>query len=231
MKKIGLIGGISWVSTIDYYRYINTMVNETLGGLQYPELIIYSFNYAEIKKNNDANDWDRTLEMLTGAARKLEAAGAEALILCANTMHLIADELQEQIGIPILHIAEATAEEISRNGIKKVALLGTKFTMEKEFFHKKLLAKGIEAIVPSAQDREFIHQTIFDELGKGELKAGTKARYQEIIRKMEEMGAGGVVLGCTEIPLLIKPEDVSIPVFDTTLLHSRAAAHFITGER
>ncbi len=227
MKKIGLIGGISWVSTVDYYKYINEGVNVGLGGLNYAECLIYSFNYADIKKNNDANDWDKTLQMISQACLHLKASGAEAIVLCANTMHLIADKLQKNIELPVIHIASATASEIKKQKLRKVGLLGTKFTMELDFFTSKLKEQNIEVIIPDAADKTFIHHTIFEELGRGLLLPQSKHRYISIINKLKEKGAEGVILGCTEIPLLIKQEDVSIPVFDTTKIHSQAAVDFI----
>ena len=227
MKKIGLIGGISWVSTVDYYKYINEGINEKLGGLNYAECLIYSFNYADIKKNNDANDWGKTLNMITQAADHLKASGVEAVILCANTMHLIADELEERIQLPVIHIASATADEIAKQKIKKVGLLGTKFTMERTFFTSKLKEHSIDVVIPNDEDREFIHYTIFEELGRGLVLPESKARYISIINKLATQGAEGIILGCTEIPLLIKPEDVSIPIFDTTKIHSKAAVDFM----
>jgi aspartate racemase len=229
MRKIGLIGGISWVSTVDYYRYINEGINVRLGGLNFAECIIYSFNYAEIKKNNDANDWDKTLKMISEASMHLKASGAEAIVLCANTMHLIADKLATEIELPVIHIAEATALEIKKKDLKKVALLGTKFTMELDFFTDKLKDHGIEFLIPDTNDRDFIHYTIFEELGRGRLLPESRQRYINIINTLQAKGAEGVILGCTEIPLLIKPEDVSIPVFDTTLIHAGAAIDFMLG--
>ncbi|RED26520.1 aspartate racemase [Flavobacterium cutihirudinis] len=227
MKKIGLIGGISWVSTADYYRLINEGINERMGGLNFSECLVYSFNYADIKKNNDANDWDLTFKMLLKGCEFLKSGGAEAIVLCANTMHLIADKLQEAIGIPLIHIAEATSAEIQKKDIKKVALLGTKFTMELDFFKDKLAANGIEAIIPENQeDKDFIHYTIFEELGRGLVTEETKKRYLEIADDLIKNGAEGIILGCTEIPLVIKPEDVSVPVFDTALIHSKAVVDF-----
>ena len=229
MKKIGLIGGISWVSTADYYKYINEGINEKLGDLNYAECIIYSFNYSDIKKNNDANDWDKTLEMISDASLGLKASGAEAIVLCANTMHLIADKLQERVKLPIIHIASATAVEVKKQNLKKVGLLGTKFTMEMDFFTSKLKEQNIECIIPDENDRAFIHYTIFEELGRGLIKEESKARYISIIKKLIAQGAEGIILGCTEIPLLIKKEDVAIPLFDTTLIHSKAAVEFMLG--
>lgn len=226
MKILGLIGGISWVSTMDYYKAINEGINEKLGGLNFSTCIIYSFNYAEIKKNNDANDWDSTFKMISEACENLKLSGAEAIVLCANTMHLIADKVEEKVGLPLIHIATATAAEIKKKNLKKVGLLGTKFTMERDFFTNKLKDQNIEAIIPDADDREFIHYTIFEELGRGVIKEESKQRYISIINKLKDKGAEGIILGCTEIPLLINQKDVTIPVFDTTLIHSKAAVEF-----
>ncbi|MBN9298346.1 MAG: aspartate/glutamate racemase family protein [Filimonas sp.] len=227
MKKIGLVGGFSWVSTLDYYRYINEGVNAKLGGVNAAECLIYSFNYADIKRNNDANAWDKTTTMLSEAGIHLKNGGAEALLLCANTMHLIADKVAAHTGLPVIHIAEETAKVIGQRGLKKVALLGTKFTMELDFFKDKLREHNIEAIIPGAEDRDFLHDTIFNELGKNIITQPTKQRYVSIINSLIAQGAEGVILGCTEIPLLIKQDDVSVPVFDTTLIHASAAVEFI----
>lgn len=227
MRKIGLIGGISWVSTSDYYTLINKGINEKLGGLNFSECLIYSFNYADIKKNNDANDWDSTFNMLLKAAEVLKSGGAEAIVLCANTMHLIADKLQQAIGLPLIHIAEETAIEIQKKDLKKVGLLGTKFTMELDFFKDKLAEKGIKTIIPiSEADKDFIHYTIFEELGRGIATEETKKRYLEIANELIKNGAEGIILGCTEIPLVIKEGDLSVPIFDTTLIHTQAAINF-----
>ena len=227
MRKIGLIGGISWVSTSDYYTLINKGINEKLGGLNFSECLIYSFNYADIKKNNDANDWDSTFNMLLKAAEVLKSGGAEAILLCANTMHLIADRLQQAIDIPLIHIAEETAIEIQKKEIKKVGLLGTKFTMELDFFKDKLAEKGIETIIPNSEaDKDFIHYTIFEELGRGIATEETKKRYLEIANELIKNGAEGIILGCTEIPFVIKEGDLNVPIFDTTLIHTQAAINF-----
>jgi aspartate racemase len=227
MKKIGLIGGISWVSTADYYSFINKGINAKLGGLNFAECIIYSFNYAEIKKNNDAGDWDKTLDMLTNASLGLKSCGAEAIVLCANTMHLIADKLEQSIQIPVINIASVTAKEIRSQKIEKVGLLGTKFTMEMDFFKSKLNDLNIASVIPDEEDRTFVHYTIFEELGRGLVLEETKQRYLSIINKLIQRGAQGIILGCTEIPLLIKQEDIIVPVFDTTLIHSNAAVEFM----
>ncbi|SCY19647.1 aspartate racemase [Flavobacterium anhuiense] len=227
MRKIGLIGGISWVSTSDYYTLINKGINEKLGGLNFSECLIYSFNYADIKKNNDANDWDSTFNMLLKAAEVLKSGGAEAILLCANTMHLIADRLQQAIDIPLIHIAVETAIEIEKKQLKKVGLLGTKFTMELDFFKDKLAEKGIETIIPVSEEvKDFIHYTIFEELGRGIATEETKKRYLEIANELIKNGAEGIILGCTEIPLVIKEGDLNVPIFDTTLIHTQAAINF-----
>jgi aspartate racemase len=227
MKTLGLIGGISWVSTQDYYKYINEGVNKKLGGMNFARLIIHSMNYGEIKKNNDANDWDATFKLLHEAGENMKAGGAKAIVLCANTMHLLADRLEEKLNLPVIHVATATANEIKKLNLKKVALLGTKFTMERDFFTNKLKDQEIESIIPGDEDRKFIHYTIFEELGRGIINQETKQKYISIIQKLISQGAQGVILGCTEIPLLIKQEDVEIPVFDTTWIHSEAAIKFI----
>ncbi|MBF4505713.1 aspartate/glutamate racemase family protein [Flavobacterium sp. JLP] len=227
MRIIGLIGGISWVSTADYYKLINQGINEKMGDLNFSECLIYSFNYADIKRNNENNDWDSTFNMLLKGCEFLKSGGAEAIVLCANTMHFIADRLEKAIDLPIIHIATATAVEIQKQEIKKVGLLGTKFTMELDFFKDKLAAKGIEAIIPQNQeDKDFIHTTIFEELGRGLVTDATKKRYLEIANQLIQEGAEGIILGCTEIPLVIKPEDLKVPVFDTALIHSNAAVAF-----
>ncbi|WP_183572558.1 aspartate/glutamate racemase family protein [Mucilaginibacter sp. X5P1] len=229
MKILGLIGGISWVSTLDYYKLINEGVNEKLGDLNFAECMIYSFNYADIKRNNDANDWDKTLEMITKASLSMKSGGAEAIVLCANTMHLIADKLEQNVQIPVIHIASATANAITSKGLKKVGLLGTKFTMERDFFTDKLNEKGIEAIIPDDDERDFLHYTIFEELGRGILNPDTKQYYINVINKLIARGAEGIILGCTEIPLLINSTDVDIPLFDTASIHAKAAVEFALG--
>jgi aspartate racemase len=226
MKLIGLLGGISWVSTADYYRLINQGINDELGELNFSECMIYSFNYEDIKKSTDTSDWEKIFEMLFDAAQKLKNSGVKALVLCANTMHHVADRLEKEIGLPIINIATETAKEINKNNLKKIGLLGTKFTMELDFFKSKLKEKDIETIIPNDQDREFIHQTIYTELGKGIINQNTKERYLEIIDKLIENGAEGIILGCTEIPLLINQNDVKVPIFDTALIHSKSIVEF-----
>jgi aspartate racemase len=226
MKTLGLVGGTTWLSTVDYYRYINEGVNERTRGKEYAKCIIYSFNFTEIKNYADANDWDIILQLVTAACKHLEQSGAEAIVLCANTMHNIADGLKKNIKVPIIHIAEATACEIKKHNLEKIALLGTKFTMELDFYKSKLAEHGIDTIIPESDDRQYIHDTIFNELGKNIFKPETKERYLSIINYLAAKGAEGVILGCTEIPLLIKQEDLNIPAFDTTKIHSDAAVAF-----
>jgi aspartate racemase len=229
MKILGLIGGISWVSTVDYYRMINQGINEQLGGLNFAECMIYSFNYQDIKNNNDTNNWDSTLQMLTKAALGMKNSGAEAIVLCANTMHMIADQLQENVQLPVIHIATVTADAVQDQALKKIGLLGTKFTMEQPFFRNKLTEKNIDILIPDDTDRGRVHYTIFEELGRGILSPETKSFYIDVINKLVAQGAEGVILGCTEMPLLISSNDVDIPLFDTALIHSKAAVKFALG--
>jgi aspartate racemase len=226
MKTLGLIGGTTWVSTVDYYSYINKMAAERLGGSASAQMILYSVNFAEIKGWADEGDWEAIGARLSAISQKLESIGAEAIVLCANTMHIVADKVQQSIGIPILHIVDAVAKEIEKNNAKKVALLGTGFTMDNDFYQNRLLKFGIETIVPEADDRKFIHNSIFDELGKETFRDETKQKYLEIIDSLNKNGAEGIILGCTEIPLLIKQSDCDIPVFDTTMIHAKYAVDF-----
>jgi aspartate racemase len=226
MKTIGLIGGTSWLSTIDYYRIINQEVNRQLGDLHSAKLLLYSIDFDEFKTLADAGDWPKLTEWFAGIAQHLQTAGADAIVLCANTLHLMVPELEQLVQIPIIHVADATVAELRSQNICKTALLGTKFTMEAAFFKDKLSPQGIEVMIPDADERQFIHQTIFDELDRGLLLTETKVRYLAIIENLIAKGAESVILGCTEIPLLIKPEDCTVPVFDTTLIHAKAAAKF-----
>ncbi len=226
MKTLGLIGGTTWVSTIDYYKTINNLINEKLGGDNTARLLLYSLNFAELRKLAETDNFEQIARNLVIIAQKLENAGAECLLLCANTLHLVAKEVQQEINIPILHIAEATAKEISKQKISKVALLGTKVTMEKPFYKNILSVQGIKTIVPDAINREFINHSIYNELGKDIFKNETKLKYLDIIKQLQLEGAEGVVLGCTEIPMLIKKEDCDIPTFDTLLIHAKYAVEF-----
>ncbi len=221
-----MIGGTTWLSTAEYYRTINQMVNSRAGGLHSAKILLYSMDFEDFKPPSDAEGWKKAGEMLAGIARRLEAAGADCLLLCANTPHMVADAVQAKIGIPLLHIAEAAAREIENRKVHKAALLGTKFTMEQAFFRDRLTRHGIETLIPDASDREFIHRSIYDEFGKGIFTTETKKRYLQIIKNLEGRGATGVIFGCTEIPLLIQQKECDSPVFDTTLIHATAAVDF-----
>lgn len=226
MKTLGLIGGISWVSTADYYRYINEGINQRLGGLHFARCIIHSFSYADIKDRADSGDMAGVGDMLTAAAVNLKNSGAEGIVICANTMHMFTDKVEAATGLPVVHIADATAQKIVQAQLKTIGLLGTKPTMEKDFYKAKLAQYGIKSLIPDEADRDFIHETIFYELGKGIVTTATKQRYLTIIADLIQQGAEGIILGCTEIPLLINQADVAAPVFDTTLIHANAAIDF-----
>ncbi|TMM57419.1 aspartate/glutamate racemase family protein [Maribacter algarum] len=231
MKKIGLIGGITWQSTKLYYEYLNTMVSEALGGKYSCSCLIESVNFADISAKQSAGDWDTLHTQMATIAKSLETAGADIILVCANTMHLSADKIKENINVPLLHIAEATGKSIQDKGIQKVLLLGTKYTMELDFYKDILKEQfGIEVLIPSSEDRDTVHQVIYDELSKGIISKDSKAKYVEIIKKSESNGAEAAILGCTEIPLLIQSEDCDIPVFDTTKIHAQAAVDFALAE-
>lgn len=227
MKKIGLVGGISWTSTLDYYRYLNQGINEKLGALNFAECLIYSVNFDDFQRYNAAYDWDATFELLSTAAENLKKAGAEAIVLCANTAHIVADRIEKHIQLPLIHITTATADAICQKNLKKVGLLGTTYTMELDFYKDKLIERGIEPLIPELQaERDYIEDTLRYELGKGVIKPETKVAYLKIIQQLIDRGAEGIILGCTEIPLLIRAEDVAVPVFDTTRIHTQAAVEF-----
>jgi aspartate racemase len=226
MKKLGLVGGISWVSTIDYYRYINEGINERLGGLEFAECLVYSLNFADVQRAG----WASSGPLLIRAAQALEQSGADAIVLCANTAHRFADEIRSVIRIPLIHIVEATVASIRAQQLRTVGLLGTKVTMESSFYVDGMAAAGIETLVPeSVATRDFIQGTLKEELGRGILTKDTKARYLQVMRELVDRGAQGMVLGCTEIPLLIKQPDIEIPLFDTTRIHAEAAVAFSVG--
>jgi aspartate racemase len=223
MKKIGLIGGITPESTILYYSVLNRLNAEKSGSKHSAKVLMNSFDFGEISKLQAEGRWDLLNDLMAEAGKSLEKGGATCILICANTMHLCIDAVRNVVGIPVIHIAEATAKQISKKEIRKVALLGTKYTMEKDFFKDILKSFGIETLIPNDENRNEIHRVIYDELAKGELNVVSKQNYIEIIKKQIERGAEGVILGCTEIPLLIKQEDVSVPVFDTTTIHATAA--------
>lgn len=230
MKTIGLIGGLSWESTADYYRYINTFVKEQMSGLHSAKCLLYSFDFEEIVELQKAGHWEKATELMIYAAKTLEAGGADVLLICTNTMHKMATEVQAAISIPLLHIAEVTGNEAKEAGLKKVGLLGTMFTMEHSFYKEALLQQGIETIVPKKEDRVAVHRIIFDELCKGIILPESKEIYLRIMEKLLANGAEGIILGCTEIPLLIKQEDSVIPLLDTTFLHAKAAVTYALGK-
>ena len=226
MKWLGLIGGTSWHSTAIYYHNLNDLAAQRLGGVASAKLILVSLDFAEVVANQSGGDLSTNEGLVLDAADRLKAAGAEGIVLCANTLHFFADQVGSRTGLPVVHIAEATARMIEREGLSKVALLGTKFTMEMDFFRERLKAHGIECCTPGEADRAYIHRTILEEMGKGQFLGTTKDRYLEIVEDLLVDGAEGVILGCTELPLLIGPEDLPVPAFDTTLIHCRAASDF-----
>ena len=227
MKTIGLIGGMSWESTVDYYKILNREVKAKLGEPHSAKIIMQSVDFAEIEKMQSAGQWGKLSEKMISIAQKLEAFGADMILICANTMHQMAPEVQKNLEIPLLHIADAAAGKIDAKGYKKVGLLGTKYTMEGDFYKNRIEEKyDIEVLVPDIEAREYIHQVIYQELVSGILKDESREKFKEIIESLKGKGAAGIILGCTEIPLLIKAEDSSLPVFNTTELHAKKAVQF-----
>lgn len=226
MKTIGLIGGMSWESTALYYKLINEGVRDALGPLRSASLLIYSYDFEAIKTLQYAGKWDEAGTSLAETAARLEAAGAEAILICTNTMHKVAAIVETRIGIPLLHLADCTADEVLNAGTKRVALLGTRFTMEEDFYKSRLEARGLEVLVPGADDIAEVNRVIYDELCQGVVLDTSRARYKAIVEQLKSQGAQGVILGCTEITMLIQPGDVSVPVFDTTAIHAAAAVRF-----
>lgn len=231
MKTIGLLGGMSWESTIEYYRIINETVKEKMGGLHSAKCILYSVDFAEIEILQHENRWDQAARLLVQASRSLEIAGADCLVICTNTMHKLAPEIQQQLSIPLLHIADPTAQKVRSAGLRKVALLGTRFTMEEDFYRGRLeRPHGLEVLIPSEADRQIVHRVIYDELCMGIIAAASAKHYAQIIGRLIDAGAEGVILGCTEIGLLVKPADYGIALFDTTRIHAEAAVQFALEE-
>lgn len=225
MKTIGLIGGMSWESTVPYYRLINETVKEKLGGLHSAKLVLYSVDFQEIEELQRKGDWETAGFVLANAARSLEAAGASFLILCTNTMHKVAHHIEAAVAIKLFHIADPTAVEIRKSGHLVVGLLGTRFTMEQSFYKERLLERhGLQVKVPAAQDRDIIHRIIYEELCLGLVKAESRAEYRRVIQDLASQGAQAIILGCTEISLLVSEQDSLVPLFDTTAIHARAAA-------
>ncbi len=227
MKTIGLLGGMSWESTVPYYRLINRRIGERLGALHSAELVPYSVDFEPIEHLQHAGAWDAAAALLVRAAQSVEGAGADFLVICTNTMHKVYDQVAGGVGVPVLHIADATAQVIAAAGQKTVGLLGTRFTMEEDFYRGRLEeGHGLEVMVPAAGDRELVHRVIYEELCRGEVRDDSRREYARIIADLTRRGAGGVILGCTEIGLLVSPDDAAVPVYDTAAIHARAAADF-----
>ncbi|MCP8464362.1 aspartate/glutamate racemase family protein [Pseudomonas sp. ZM23] len=225
MNTIGLIGGMSWESTIPYYRQINQTIKERLGGLHSAKIVLYSVDFHDIERLQHAGDWDAAGRMLADAARALKAAGADFLVLCTNTMHKVAPAIEAAVDIPLLHIADPTAEAIREAGITTVGLLGTRFTMEQAFYKDRLAERfGLQVLTPPDKEREVVHRIIYEELCLGRILDESREAYRQVIASLQERGAQAVILGCTEISLLVGPQDAKVPLFDTTAIHARQAA-------
>lgn len=225
MKTLGLIGGMSWESTVPYYRTINQTVKEQLGGLHSARLLLYSVDFAEIEKLQHAGDWDAAGAVLADAARSLKAGGAQLLVICTNTMHKVADAVEAASGLPLLHIADATGDAIRARSITRIGLLGTRFTMEQDFYRRRLIERhGLDVLVPEPDERDAVHRVIYDELCQGVIRDESRTQYRRVMDGLVARGAQGIILGCTEIGLLVGEGDASVPLFDTTALHARAAA-------
>ena len=224
MKTIGLIGGMSWESTVPYYRQVNEGIKARLGGLHSARVVLYSVDFHEIEQLQHAGDWDAAGDMMADAARRVQAAGADLLVLCTNTMHKVAPQIEAAVSIPLLHIADATGAAITAAGHRTVGLLGTRFTMEQDFYRQRLQqAHGLQVIVPEADDRTVVHDVIYDELCRGMIRDGAREAYRRIMDDLVARGADAIILGCTEIGLLVGSQDARVPLFDTTALHASAA--------
>ncbi len=225
VKTIGLIGGMSWESTVPYYRQINEAVKTRLGGLHSAKIVLYSVDFAEIERLQHAGDWDAAGAILADAARMLERAGADFLVLCTNTMHKVAPAIESAVRIPLLHIADPTAAAIRQAGLDRIGLLGTAFTMEQPFYRDRLQDQhGIQVLVPDSADRALVHRVIYEELCLGRIEDTSRQAYRAVMHKLADQGAQGIILGCTEISLLVGPQDARVPLFDTTAIHAQAAA-------
>lgn len=224
MKTIGLIGGMSWESTVTYYKIINEVIKKQLGGLHSAKCLLYSVDFHEIEECQADGEWDKSGKILSEAAVNLEKAGADFIVICTNTMHKVAGQIQKGVSIPILHIAEATADELNQDQVKKAALLGTKYTMQQDFYKEKIIARGIDVIIPDEEDIEMVNAVIYNELCLGKTTDQSRKEFIRIIEGLAAKGAEGIILGCTEIGLLVKQEDTSIPLYDTTQIHAARAA-------
>ena len=231
MKTIGLIGGMSWESTLSYYKGINEGVKKSLGGLHSAKVALYSVDFAEIEQLQHQGEWDKTAEILSAAARSVEAGGADFFLICTNTMHKVAETVEKSVAIPLVHIADATGELLVKDGIKRVGLLGTRFTMEQAFYKNRLSDKfGIDVIIPDEAEREIVHQVIYTELCLGQINNASCNQYLKIISSLHNQGAEAVILGCTEIALLVQQTQTAIPLYDTTEIHARKAVKLAIGE-
>lgn len=224
MKTIGLIGGMSWKSTVEYYRIINELTNERLGAHHSAKMILYSLDFEEVAALQYNGEWDKAAEIIADAAKKVERAGADLILICTNTMHKIADQVQSRLQIPLIHIIDATAEAIKRMKVNKVGLLGTKFTMEEDFYKDRLKGRhGIEIVIPDPEDRERINEIIYNELCLGIIRESSRNLLKTVINKLTKKGVEGVILGCTELPLIIEKKDSPVPIIDTTRIHAEKA--------
>jgi len=227
MKTIGLIGGMSWESSAEYYRIINEAVKEDLGRLHSAKIVMYSVDFEEVEQLQHQGKWDKATDIMIDAAKRVERGGADCVLICTNTMHKMAGAVAANINVPLLHIADATADRITSLGLKKVGLLGTKFTMEQDFYKGRLKEKfGIHVVIPNESEREIVHNVIYKELCLGEIKDSSREQLKTIINRLGNRGAQGIILGCTELPLLISQEDCSVPLFDTTVIHAKAAVDY-----
>ena len=223
MKTIGLIGGMSWESTITYYRLSNEGVKDVLGGLHSAKILLYSVDFFEVEALMSSGEWDKAAELLGGVAARLESAGADMILICTNTLHKVAPQVQARIRVPLVHIAEAAAERLLDQGVTRVGLLGTKYTMTQEFYRDKLVERGIEVLIPEEEDIELVNRVIFEELCLGVVKEDSRAEYLRVIESLQERGAQGILLGCTELGLIVSDKDVMLPLFDTTEIHAKKA--------
>ena len=225
MKTIGLLGGMSWESTVTYYQIVNTVVKERLGGLHSARCLLYSVDFQEIEACQSAGDWDKSARLLGVAVRALEKGGADFFVICTNTMHKVAPQVQAAVSIPLLHIGDVTAAEILGRGLRTVGLLGPRYTMDEDFYCGRLRQQGLEVLIPDAAGRALVNEVIFQELCLGQIRAASRKKFQAVLAGLARRGAEGVILGCTEIGMLLRPEDADLPLFDTTLLHATAAAN------